>query len=167
MARLRAEEERKAYERLINPPEPDPFSHRFPSSKNPFAIPKRAYATEEDDDVTFADIDRQLSVILNILVSVIACAGGIWVIARYWDTPTRLFLSMGGGILVGVAEVVIYTGYLRRVKEAKEKERKIVEKKEILDTWVIEPRQKGGEKHTSMEVLGEDVRDLRNRKSKK
>ena len=39
--------------------------------------------------------------------------------------------------MIGVAEVVVYTGYLRRVKEAKEKGKKEVEIKEIVKTWII------------------------------
>ena len=49
---------------------------------------------------------------------------------------------MAGSGLVGVAEVAVYTGYLRRVKEAKTKEKKKPEVKEIVGTWVIEPREK-------------------------
>lgn len=39
--------------------------------------------------------------------------------------------------MIGVAEVVIYAGYLRRLKEAREKGKKEVEVKEIIKTWVI------------------------------
>ena len=40
--------------------------------------------------------------------------------------------------MIGVAEIVVYAGYLRRVKEAKAKDKKKVEVKEIMNTWVIE-----------------------------
>ena len=46
--------------------------------------------------------------------------------------------------MIGIAEVVIYAGYLRRLKEAREKGKKEVELKEIVKTWVI-----GGDKETS------------------
>ena len=39
--------------------------------------------------------------------------------------------------MIGIAEVVIYAGYLRRLKEAREKGKKEVELKEIVKTWVI------------------------------
>lgn len=39
--------------------------------------------------------------------------------------------------MIGVAEVVVYAGYLKRVKEAKEKGKKEVETKEIVKTWII------------------------------
>ena len=47
---------------------------------------------------------------------------------------------MAGAIAVGVAEVVVYTGYLRRTQEARQKSKKHVEKKEIMETWVISKR---------------------------
>lgn len=42
---------------------------------------------------------------------------------------------------MAVAEVVIYTGYIRRLTEAKSKERKKVERKTINESSVIEGRQ--------------------------
>lgn len=51
----------------------------------------------------------------------------------------RLALSMSGSLVVGVAEVVVYAGYLRRVGEAKEKEKErgMKEVKEIVGSWVV------------------------------
>ena len=46
--------------------------------------------------------------------------------------------------MIGIAEVIIYAGYLRRLKEAREKGKKEVELKEIVKTWVI-----GGDKGIS------------------
>ncbi|KAK2763707.1 hypothetical protein FQN54_009323 [Arachnomyces sp. PD_36] len=45
--------------------------------------------------------------------------------------PIRVFISLATAVVVGVAEVVIYAAYLRKVKMAREKERKIVERKEV------------------------------------
>lgn len=44
---------------------------------------------------------------------------------------------MGGGGLVAAAEAVVYLGYLRRVKQAREQGKKVVEVKEIMRTWII------------------------------
>jgi TMEM199 family protein len=139
MAHLRREEELRAYERMTNPAPPqETFAQRFPTSSaaNAFAMNHQPAATEEDQ-VVYADIDRQIALILNVLVSIVACAGAIWVVARWWSTPVRLALSMSGSALVGVAEVVVYSGYIRRVGEAKGKERKMREVKEVVKTWVI------------------------------
>ena len=45
---------------------------------------------------------------------------------------------MGGSLTVAAAEVAIYMGYIRRIEEAKDKEIKMTEKKEVSETWVIE-----------------------------
>lgn len=148
MARLRREEEARNYERMINPALPmQSFAQRFPNSThtNLFESNQRA-VTEEDDEITYADINRQMALIINILVSIVACSVAIWMASGHWSTPRRLGLSMGGSSMVGVAEVVVYAGYLRRIKEAKEKGKKHIEIKEVIKTWVI-----GGEDEKSKE----------------
>jgi len=176
MARLRREEESRAYERMINPPPPlETFSQRFPTASAAHAFssshqPTKANDTE-DDDVTYADINRQIALILNILVSIVACAGGIWMAARWWSTPARLALSMSGSMLVGIAEVVVYAGYIRRVGEAKGKAKNLKEIKEVMKTWVID----GGKDNESVNghdefVMIEDKEDpsgMKPRKRKK
>ncbi|MCJ1232846.1 hypothetical protein MMC14_000800 [Varicellaria rhodocarpa] len=139
MARLRTEEEARSYERMINPPLPvQSFAQRFPNSSHSKLFDGgKVSKEEEDDEVTYADINRQMALILNILISIVACSVALWIAARHWTTPKRLGLSMGGSGMIGVAEVVVYAGYLRRIKEAKEKGKKHVEVKEIIKTWVI------------------------------
>ncbi|RDL33890.1 uncharacterized protein BP5553_08258 [Venustampulla echinocandica] len=142
MTRLRREEELRAYERMTNPISPmETFAQRFPaaSAARAFSSSYHHISTSDldDDDVTYADVDRQMALILNVLVSIVACAGAIWVVARWWSTPTRLALSMGGSLLVGVAEVVVYSGYIRRVAEAKANAKGVKDVKEVLNTWVI------------------------------
>jgi hypothetical protein len=117
------------------------FTQRFPaaSAAHAFSSSYQNINTSdpEDDGLTFADVDRQMALILNVLLSIVACAAAIWVAARWWNTPARLALSMSGSILVGIAEVVVYSGYIRRVGEAKGKERSVKEVKEIVNTWVV------------------------------
>ena len=43
-------------------------------------------------------------------------------------------MSLATGIVVGVAEVVVYSGYLRKVKIAREKESGRKERKEVLQS---------------------------------
>ena len=138
MARLRREEEDRAYERMINPPLPtETFIQRFPNSSQAKLFPAAQADIGGDDEVSYADINRQMALIINILISIVACSVAIWLVARHWSTPMRLGLSMGGSGMIGVAEVVVYAGYLRRIKEAREKGKKEVEIKEIVKTWVI------------------------------
>ncbi|CZT10399.1 uncharacterized protein RAG0_14893 [Rhynchosporium agropyri] len=150
MARLRREEEARSYHRMTNPPPPmETFSQRIPSNSG-----VRAFASSHqninisdpnDDGITFADINRQTTLIFNVLVSIVACAVAIWIAAKWWSTPARLAMSMSGSALVGVAEVVVYSGYLRRVGEATEKEKEVKEVKEIVNTWVVGAGNETGE----------------------
>lgn len=138
MARLRREEETQAYERMINPPLPiETFQQRFPGAASPRLFSPSQADIGEDEETTYADINRQMALIINVLVSIVACSVAIWLAARHWSTPSRLGLSMGGSGMVGVAEVAVYAGYIRRLKEAREKGKKQIEIKEIVKTWVI------------------------------
>ncbi|KAL8797494.1 MAG: hypothetical protein Q9195_000310 [Heterodermia aff. obscurata] len=138
MSRLRREEEARAYERMINPPLPiETFRQRFPNSASPELFVPSQTDIGEDEEMTYADINRQMALIINVLVSIVACSVAIWLAARHWSTPSRLGLSMGGSGMVGLAEVAVYAGYIRRVKDARDKGKKLVESKEIVKTWVI------------------------------
>lgn len=119
----------------------DTFGQRYPNATrtfNPATSIGQGPDTDEVDDVTFADVNRQMALIINVLVSIIACSVAIWIAARRWSVPQRLGLSMSGSCLVAVAEVVIYMGYIRRIEDAKITERKIVESKEIVQSWVLD-----------------------------
>lgn len=161
MARLRREEEARSYERMINPPPPaETFAQRFPmsSAAHAFASSQQPINSSdpESDDVTYADIDRQMALIFNVLISIVACAAAIWMAAKWWSTPARLALSFSGSLLVGVAEVVVYSGYIRRVGDAKGKEKSIKEVKEIVNTWVVG----GGEGDEPVPIVLKEESDL-------
>ncbi|KAK4690325.1 TMEM199 family protein, partial [Lecanoromycetidae sp. Uapishka_2] len=148
MARLRREEEAQAYERMLNPSQPpQTFSQRFPATE-PNLFPVAQADVGEDDEISYADINRQMALIINILISIVACSVAIWMAARHWSTPSRLGLSMGGSGMIGAAEVVVYAGYLRRLKEAREKGKKEVEVKEIIGTWVAGGVEKRNSNHS-------------------
>lgn len=157
MARLRREEEALAYERMINPPLPmETFQQRFPNAAGSKLFGN--VEVNEDDEVTYADLDRQMALIINVIVSIVACSVALWLASRHWSTPRRLGLSMGGSGLVAVAEIVVYMGYLRRVTKAKEKTKKQREVKEIINTWEIGTRKNGSKSETSL-ALVEDLRE--------
>ncbi|KAL8909282.1 MAG: hypothetical protein Q9207_000292 [Kuettlingeria erythrocarpa] len=138
MARLRYEEEARVYERMVNPPQPtETFEQRFPRSSTSKLFSDAQAQVAEDDEMTYADVNRQMALIINILVSIVACSVALWLVASSWSVPSRLALSMGGSILIAVAEAVVYAGYLRRVKDAREQGKKQVEVREIIKTWVI------------------------------
>ncbi|MCJ1471382.1 hypothetical protein MMC13_000021 [Lambiella insularis] len=170
MARLRKDEEARSYERMINPPLlVETFSRRFPPS-----APSQLFqgdlqpSSVEDEEITYADVNRQVALIFNILISIVACSAAIWMAASHWSTPKRLGISMGGSGVVGIAEVVVYAGYLRRLKEAKAKGKKEIETKEIMETWVIGGEEKLPNSVASVAVASqkEDTGDIRRRKTK-
>ncbi|CAK4031721.1 related to ATP-dependent RNA helicase chl1 [Lecanosticta acicola] len=141
MQRLREEEERRQYERMINPPpKPEAFSQRFPGAGSTFGsgIDLGHNTADQVDEVTYADVNRQMILIINVLVSIICTSVAVWMAARRWSVPERLGLSFSSSTVVAVAEVAIYLGYIRRIKDAKVTERKSIETKEIVDTWVID-----------------------------
>lgn len=141
MERLRQQEEQRQYERMLNPPAPtETFSQRYPQMASSFGAGLNVgYNTaDEVDDVTYADVNRQMILIINVLISIVCTSVAVWMAARRWSVPERLGLSFSSSTIVAVAEVAIYMGYIRRIKEAKTKEKKITESKEIVDTWVID-----------------------------
>lgn len=129
MARLRKEEEERQYERMTAASEP-----RFPMT----SIQIGAKHTDSEDDVTYDDVKRQVMLIINVLISIFACAVALWMLAWHWPTPSRLALSMTAGGAVGIAEVVVYAVFIGRLKDAKIKERKRPERKTIEKSWIID-----------------------------
>ncbi|KAF1828882.1 hypothetical protein BDW02DRAFT_199822 [Decorospora gaudefroyi] len=146
MARLRAEQEALAYEKMLHPPPTrETFNQRFPSAPS-FSIGGATRTTAKDADeeeLSYDEVHRQIILIINILISIVCVAVFIWVAARHWSVGSRLGLSMGGSLGVAVAEVAVYSGYVRKVREAKRTERKKPEIKEIVKTWVLGETEEG------------------------
>ena len=123
-----------------------------------------------DDDVTYDEVHRQVMLILNFVVSILGVAATLWIVARWWSTPARLFLTMGGSILVGIAEVAVYSGYIWHLGEAKKKEKTFKEVKEVVQTWVVGEDEDGtkpvvvGEKESASSGLDAMGTNLRQRK---
>lgn len=157
MARLRAEEEARSYERMLHPPPTrETFSQRFPSAD--FSLGATAPPDSADDDLSYEEVHRQIILIINILVSIVCVAVFIWVAARHWTVGKRLGLSMGGSLAVAVAEVAVYGGYVRKVREAKRVERKKPEIKEIVRSWVLDKGEETEGVVVSKEKDGDGVR---------
>lgn len=155
MARLRHEEEERAYERMINPPPPAETAAQRRAQA--FAAVNKAHKSDlGDDEVTYNDVHRQLMLILNFMLSILGTAATLWVVARWWSTPSRLFLTLGGSLLVGIAEVAVYSGYVWHLSEAKKKDTKFKEVKEVVQTWVVDNDSVKEKDVTSIEVLPKD-----------
>lgn len=139
MARLRAEAEEKQYNHMLTHASTLPIHtlSQTAASQQGYLYPPLP-SKEEDEDMTYADINRQMALIANVLISILACSIGVWKAAWHWDVPSRLALSMASSILVAAAEVAIYAGYIGRLSEARERERKKVEVRRVGERWVIE-----------------------------
>ncbi|KIW05623.1 uncharacterized protein PV09_03494 [Verruconis gallopava] len=168
MARLRKEEEARKYSQMLNPaPLVETFSQRFPDPAHGALFPPQPSISSsgEEDEITYADINRHLALIANVLVSIIACAVCVWKAAWHWNVPERLALSMVSSIVVAVAEVAIYAGYLGRLEEARAKERRKVERRSVAESWVIQPKAREGRSGTAPGE--ESTSELRMRGTKK
>ncbi|OLN97695.1 hypothetical protein CCHL11_09178 [Colletotrichum chlorophyti] len=143
MARLRREQEERSYQRMLKQPSrTEAFSQQFPDAAaraHAFAEVNRPMRELDngDDEVTYGDVQKQVIVIFNFLVSIIGVAVTIWIAARWWDITARIFLTLGGAIVVAIAEVAMYSGYVWRLGEAKSKTKEPHEIKEVLQTWVL------------------------------
>lgn len=138
MARLRREEEARAYDRMIHPPDAPPFPTT--ASFDPYAaVHKPPDADAADDDgiaVVAREMNQQLMVVLNILLSVFGTAAAVWFAARWWGAAARVLLSLGAAIVVAVADVVIFYGFAGRVREGRRGDGK-GEVREVVGTWVV------------------------------
>ncbi|KFG81964.1 vacuolar H+-ATPase assembly protein [Metarhizium anisopliae] len=162
MARLRHEEAQRAYERMVNPPPKiETFNDRFPTSAQAFSQVNRPMNASDlgDDDVTLSDVHRQVMLIINFLVSILGVAGTLWVISRWWSLPARIFLTMGGSIVVAVAEVAVYSSYMWRMDQAKHKQKAAEEIKQVVNTWVVGEHDQGDNKNDNTVLLRQNEDD--------
>lgn len=86
------------------------------------------------------EIREQVTTVFNVLVSVVSVVFAIW----YWSGSStslalhyRVIICLFFGILVLVAEVVVYNSYLRKISDAKLKERSKKEKKKIVKKIIL------------------------------
>ncbi|GAB0137803.1 hypothetical protein EsDP_00006056 [Epichloe bromicola] len=145
MARLRHEEAQRAYDRMVNPPPKiETFNDRFPTSAQAFSQVNRPIHAADlgDDDVTLQDVHRQVMLIINFVVSILGVAGTLWVTSRWWGLPARIFLTMGGSVVVAIAEVAVYSGYMWRMEQGKQKQKAAKETRKIVNTWVVGSEEK-------------------------
>ncbi|KAK1625078.1 endoplasmic reticulum-based factor for assembly of V-ATPase-domain-containing protein [Colletotrichum phormii] len=166
MARLRRDEEERSYQRMLKQPSRmEAFSQQFPSAAaraHAFAEVNRPMneADNGDDEVTLGDVQKQMMVILNFLISIIGVAATIWIAARWWNVTARIFLTLGGAIVVLIAEVAVYSGYVWRIGEAKSKTKEPEEIREVVQSWVLGKVSKvdpAGETTTLLDTKSQDT----------
>ncbi|KAG5926570.1 hypothetical protein E4U53_003053 [Claviceps sorghi] len=160
MARLRREEAQRAYDRMVNPPpKMETFHDRFPTSAQAFSQVNRPTHAADlgDDDVTLQDVHRQVMLIINFMVSILGVAGTLWATSRWWSLPARILLTMGGSIVVAIAEVAVYSGYVWRMEQGKQKQKAAKEVKQVVNTWVVGLDEKEHDQRTIVLPEKEDA----------
>lgn len=104
--------------------------------------PKQEFTTlyeNDDDDFSPAQAHKEtkshVTTMFNILISVVSVVYAIW----YWTDSSwklkdsyRVLLCVFFGMLILVAEVVVYMSYLNKIEEAKIKERNKKEVKKVV-----------------------------------
>ncbi|KAF4126197.1 Endoplasmic reticulum-based factor for assembly of V-ATPase [Geosmithia morbida] len=162
MARLRREEEDRVYQRMLNPHSDhhnttNGYAQAGPAQRAFAAVNQPHTAADTgDNDATYNDVHRQLLLLINFLVSIIGVAATLWIAARWWSVPARLFLTMGGSLVVAVAEVAVYSIYVWRLEDSKHKEEEVKETKEVAETWTVEPRAQEHNEPVSVDAKNTD-----------
>lgn len=142
MAKLRVEQERREYRAML--------VQREQNSQQ--ALNGQIGADDEHE----GDDDISPSLVLNMVLSVVMCAFVAWHLTRWWPNDgVRVLVALGVAIVVGVAEVVVYAAYLRKITDSRIKERRKKESKEVLEEYVVEDvdlKSRQGDPATDAEV---------------
>jgi hypothetical protein len=102
-----------------------------------------AHDTAGQDDARAAS--RALAVVANVVLSLLACAYGVWRATRWWSVPSRTAAALVAALVVALAEVGVYAAYTLRVAEAERRERSRVEVRSVLARWKVGDGGGGGD----------------------
>lgn len=80
-----------------------------------YARPSNTDTKYQDDEYTYEDLKRDMSIIVDILISTVATPAAVWMVASSWEVSERLALAFICSLVVRVAKVVIFWGYIRRI----------------------------------------------------
>ncbi|QSL64494.1 hypothetical protein MERGE_001795 [Pneumocystis wakefieldiae] len=86
-------------------------------------------------------IKNQIFTIINILVSIFSIIIAIWIWCKSWAIPMRIIAALSSGLVIAIAEIVVYNHYLSSIQKRQEFERKRPAKKEIINTTRFEGRK--------------------------
>lgn len=144
MSRLRAEEKEREYRTLLKRGH-DAGAHVDGIGSYAF-LAGRGQAGSAGQAAK--EVKHQLTTIVNILITVVSAGYAVW----YWSGSSmglsrdagaagnmgvRVLLSLFAAVLVLVAEIVVFGGYLRKVDDARTKEHALVEDRSVVQTIVI------------------------------
>ncbi|KAH3899723.1 Vph2p SCDLUD_004009 [Saccharomycodes ludwigii] len=119
------------------------ITNRF--KKGIYADKSINYNDIDDEELSLVEINRQikeqLTTVFNIIISVISVVWAVWYWAgKYVSVEYKVLLCLFFGILVLVADIVVYNSYLRKINEAKKVERSKKEKKRITKKIIVGTR---------------------------
>ncbi|KAG4304634.1 hypothetical protein PORY_002027 [Pneumocystis oryctolagi] len=97
------------------------------------------YKNKEPNKYEFQLIKSQICTIINILVSIFSIITAVWIWSKHWTISARVVSAISSGVLIAIAEIFIYNQYLSKVEEKHKLEKKINEKKEIINSIKFEP----------------------------
>ncbi|KAI1082515.1 endoplasmic reticulum-based factor for assembly of V-ATPase-domain-containing protein [Whalleya microplaca] len=161
MARLRHEEEERSYERMLKKAPPrESFAQRFPMAPlaQSFAeVNRPSKASDIGEDIENGEVQKQVTLVINFLISIAGCGAALWIAAQWWSVPARLFLSLGGSIIVAIAEVAVYSAYTWRMAEGEKDQKKKKEVKQIVKTWVVGEDDVDKDTSESPQLLQQDA----------
>lgn len=124
MARLRQMQKEEEYQRLINP------APAYTSLYEEKLTEKELTPAQENKQ-----LKSHITTIFNILISVASVMYAIWYWTNsLWGLPVghRVLMSLFFGLLVLIAEVVVYMSYLDKIEQAKVTERRKKEVKKVV-----------------------------------
>lgn len=140
MTRLRLEQEEKEYRQLLRKEVGSYVSEVDGIGKYAFMRHSEVDVNKLDIGLETKAVKYQMTTIFNIFLTVASVGYAVW----YWSDSSafignelRVLLSIFASILVLVAEVVVFGGYMRKVDDARDRERHVAERKEVVETVVI------------------------------
>lgn len=129
MEKLRLIEKEQEYQRLVNPKPAMGMLYEDKYDEEPYN-PSKAHK----------EVKSHVTTMFNIFISVASVVYAIW----YWTNTSwglrdsyRVLLCLFFGILILVAEVVVYMAYLNKIEAARVKERKKKEVKHVIKSYSL------------------------------
>ncbi|KTW27667.1 hypothetical protein T552_02107 [Pneumocystis carinii B80] len=92
------------------------------------------YKNKELSKTELRLIKNQIFTIINILVTIFSIIIAIWIWCKNWNIPMRIIAALSSGILIAIAEIVLYNHYLSSIKKRQDFQRNKPIKKEIINS---------------------------------
>lgn len=135
MKELKAREQELEYQKMVNKDDREKTLRVMIEVEE-----ERRQGQDHNASQMAKEIRSEITVIVNVLVSLISVVYAIW----YWSgtsthmsIESRVLWSLFFGLLVLVAEVVVFGGYLRKIQDARAHERAKSDRHEVVETFTF------------------------------